>query len=254
MNIDKFTSYLKEIQYNIDVDCFTKYSLPHIKPNTLRVSMNLPTNDPFFDGDDERYYGKLSSIVNSELTRSIIKFIIKDIFDSERKSLIDLINRFGETGDKYQISSIKSSRILEKIKCDISQKYLLTNSRISSEYFMNLSSFVNFPLTNKVVSSGSIYTVGCINLKNKREIWVDPYMKWDDNYILCFDDVNIDVGNYSFSVMNSDKVSPKFEVSLDLRYELVNTEVFFIFENDFMKNINEYKKINRDNNINILLD
>lgn len=254
--MDKLLDYLKSLKYDIDIDCFTKTNLPHIQPETLKLSVSVPMSHPFGNESEEEYHGKFVSMIMSDLSQSVVKTILKYIFNSGKKSFIDLINRFGIPATQFESASSRTRKIIAKIYNDIPQKYLVTNGRISSDYFMDSSAFINLPFTNKV-SSGLIYPIGNIQLGTKREVWLDPSMRWDENYVLCFDSVKIDVSNFSFSTKNFSTFAPQVLISLDLRFEVINPEVFFIFEDNFMKNWNIQsivKQEDRDKKIDYILD
>jgi len=253
--MDKLLDYLQNVKYEINVDCFTKTNLPYTHPETLQLSGCVPMSH-HFGNESEEEYGKFVSMIMSDLSQSVVKTILKYIFNSGKKSFIDLTNRFGKPATQFENAASRNRKTIVKICYDIPQKYLVTGGRITSDYFMDSSAFVNLPFNSKV-SGGLIYPIGNIQLGTKREVWVDPFMRWDDNYVLCFDSVKIDVSNFSFSTKNLSTFSPQVSISLDLRFEVVNPEVFFIYEDGYMKNWNIQsiiKQEDRDKKIDYILD
>jgi len=256
--MDKLLDNLKNINYEIDVDCFKKCNLPHIQPEICQLSVNVPMSHPFGDESVDLYHDKFISMVLSEMSQSVVKKILQSIFDNGKKSFIDLTNRFGSAATQFENVSSRSRKTIVKIHYDLPQKYLITNGRICSDYFMDSSAFVPLPFSNKITSSdGLIYPYGSIHLQTKRDIWIDPFLRWDDNYILCFDEVFLDISNFSFSIRNEATFAPKVLFSLDLRFEVINPEVFFIYEDDYKKNWDIQsivKQENRDKKIDYILD
>lgn len=248
--MDKLLDYLKSLKYDIGVDCFTKTNLPHIKPETLKLSVSVPMSHPFGNESEEEYHDKFVSMIVSDLSQSVVKNILQYVFKNGKKSFIDLTNQFGKSS--IQFDSSRTRKTIAKIYHDIPQKYLVTCGRISSDYFMDSSAFVNLPFNGKISSMNLMYPVGSIQLGTKREVWVDPYMRWDDNYVLCFDDIRIDVSSFSFLLQNE-----AILVTMDLRYELINPEAFFIYEDGYMKNLDIQsivKQEDRDKKIDYILD
>jgi hypothetical protein len=256
--MDKLLDHLKNINYEIDVDCFTKASLSYKLPETLQLSVSFPMSPPFGNDSEDLYLDKFYNMILSEMSQSIVKKILQYIFDNGKKSFIDLTNHFGNPAIQFENAASRSRKTISKLYNDLPQKYLVTNGRISSDYFMDSSAFIPLPISNKIVnSSGLIYPSGSIHLQTKREVWVDPFMRWNDNHILCFDEVRLDISNLSFSMRNEDTFSPKVLVSLYLRFEIINPEVFFIYEDDYKKNWDIQsivKKENRDTKIDYILD
>ena len=230
--MNKLFDYLRNIKYDIGLGCFTKTNLPHIQPETLKLLVNVPMSS------EKDYHDKFVSNIISELSQSVVNTILTYIFNNGKKSFIDLTNRFGISTTQFKNPYSRSREIISKLDYDIPQKYLITGSRISSEYFIDSSSFY-LPFNSKIdISNNSLmYPIGSITLGTKREVWVDPFMRWDDNYVLCFDDIRIDVSNFLVSVQNEPTNFPaKILVTLDLRYKVINPEVFFIYEDHYIKN------------------
>jgi hypothetical protein len=86
MNHD-FVEYFKDVKYDIDIECFKKSELKYNLAHNLKVSLNLGPN-PFLS--EIEYYSKTSTIIISELNQQIVKTIFKYIFDSGKKSFINL--------------------------------------------------------------------------------------------------------------------------------------------------------------------
>jgi hypothetical protein len=256
--MDKLLDHLKNVKYEINVDCFEKVNLPHIQPEILQLSVSVPMSHPFGNESEDLYHDKFTTMIISEISQSVVKKILQSIFNNGKKSFIDLTNRFGNSATQFENAATRSRKIVAKIHYDLPQKYLITNGRICSDYFMDSSAFVPLPISNKITNSGGlIYPSGSIHLQTKRDIWIDPFMRWDDNHILCFDEVRLDISNFSFSLKNSATFAPQVLFSLDLRFEVINAEAFFIYEDDYKKNWDIQsivKQEDRDKKIDYILD
>jgi len=241
-----FVEYFKDVKYGIDIECFKKSELKYNLAHNLKASLNLGPN-PFLS--EIEYYSKVSTMIISELNQQIVKTIFKYIFDNGKKSFINL------SDDRISSLDIRCRKILSKINIDVPQKYLIINGRIASDYFMDSSNFVNLPFTGKSTTGGLVYPIGSLQLMAKREIWIDPFMRYDDNHILCFDEVRIDVSNFRHSMQtNQPSFSPQILVELDLKYEVLNPEVFFILEDGNMKNWDLIKAEIRESRIDYIID
>jgi hypothetical protein len=251
----KILDYFNSNPFKLNIECFTNCNLQHLRPELLKISVPISQN-PFVSED--KFILDFSSMLVSNFSQEVSKKVVNHIFSSEKKTFIDLTNRFGDTGHQFQNQSSKSRKIISKILYDIPQKYLVTCGRISSDYFMDSSAFINFPFDGKVSNYGGLmYPIGSIQLGSKREVWIDPFMRWDDNFIICFDEIRVDVSNFHSSIFNESTFSPKLQTMLDFRFEVINPEVFFIFEDDYMKNWDIQsivKQENRDKKIDYILN
>ena len=116
--MDKLLDYLQNVKYEINVDCFTKTNLPHIQPETLQLSVSVPMSHPFGDESEEEYHGKFVSVIVSDLSQSVVKTILKYIFNSGKKSFIDLTNRLGKPATQFENAASRTRKTIAKIyKC-----------------------------------------------------------------------------------------------------------------------------------------
>lgn len=251
--MDKILDYFNSNPFKLNIECFTNYNLQHLRPELLKLSVSISQN-PFVSEDE--FILDFSSIVISNFSQEVGKKVVNHIFSSGKKTFIDLTNRFGTTGHQFQNQSSKSRKIISDL-ITRQQKYVISNSRISSE-IMDSRAFVN--LTNAGIISSGAYSCGLIYKIGKlmeKDFWIDPFMRWDDNFILLFDEIRVDVSNFNSFVVNEANFSPKLQTMLDFRFEVINPEVFFIFEDDYMKNWNIQsivKQENRDKKIDYILN
>lgn len=254
--MDKILDYIKGVKYEVGVECFTKSKIDFGYTHNVNLQYNIGPNP--FESEVEFSY-KFSSMVFSELTQHIVKTIFKNILETGKKSFIDLSN-INKSQSIYDNQQTKSRKIISKIEHEILQKYLITNGRLSSDYFMDSLSFNSTPISRNIGNtSGLVYSVGKIQLSKIRELWIDPFLRWDDNHVLCFDEIKVDVSNLRHSIHSESGVfAPHILTSLDLKFEVLNPEVFFIFEDGNMKNwdlVRQYQiQEQREERIDYILD
>lgn len=179
--------------------------------------------------------------------QSVSKSILKHVFTFGRKSFIDLGSRFGQSATLYQNQSSKSRKITSDL-ISKKRKHAIGNSRISSEYIMDSPVFYNLPSSHHV---SSVYQIGKLA---GIDFWIDHICKWTDNFILLFDDVRVDISNFNFNINHTTSIIPRLIVSLDLKFDVINPEALFIFEDDYMDHWSEYKQEDRDKKIDYILD
>lgn len=85
------------------------------------------------------------------------------------------------------------------------------------------------------------------------EVYIDPYMKYDDNRICLFNNCEINIENLNQSV-NTDALSTNIIISYDLSYKVSDSKVIFILDGDETStSYKKYKQLQRDIKINSLL-
>jgi hypothetical protein len=246
--MDKIVDYFNQYPFEILVKCFKKSKLPNSKVERMSLSLSL-TQNPF--STEEEFIAKFASMVVSNFNDEISKKVFKYIFDFGKKSYVDLRNQFGASSALYQTQMTKSRKILSEIYHK-NWNHVITNGRISSEYIMDSSAFQNLPLSNSVNSSNGLsYPIG--KLMNM-EIWIDPYMRWDDNYMISFGDVLTEVSNFRAQIINGPTFAPQLLIDFDFRFEVVEPEIFFVFEDEYMKNWSNLKQEHRDKKIDYILN
>jgi len=246
--VDKIIDHLRNVKFDLNIDCFTKSDLPYIQPEVLQFSVNSPMNGPLIMNED-KYQDLYISMILETFRQSVSKSILKHVFTFGRKSFIDLGSRFGQSATLYQNQSSKSLKIAYDLILK-KRKYAIGNGRISSEYIMDSLGFYNSPLNSRT-SNGSVYKIGRLS---EIDFWIDPFMRWNDNFILLFDDVRVDISNFNFNINHTTSIIPRLIVSLDLKFDVINPEALFIFEDDYMDHWSEYKQEDRDKKIDYILD
>lgn len=134
--------------------------------------------------------------VKSEINRSIYNKIVRDLFETDLYSVIDFRNSDFER------------RFLDEIRNTLGELSGYKNI-ICSGYIAGLLTELNIfesKINNSFNNSSHIYKIG--KLFGILDIWVDPYMKYNDTRIVGFNDVYInfdnvrhkeDTNNYTFS-------------------------------------------------------
>lgn len=247
--MDKIIDHLRNVKFNLDIDCFTKDFLPYIQPEVLQFSVNGPMNSTFIM-DEDKYQNLYTSMIFESFRQSVSKYILKHMFTFGKKSFVDFTSRFGQSATLYQNQSSKSRKIISDL-ISKKRKHAIGNSRISSEYIMDSPGFYNLP-SIPITHGSSVYQIGKLA---GIDFWIDPICKWTDNFILLFDDVRVDISNFNFNIaQTTSSIIPRLIVSLDLKFDVINPEVIFVFEDDYRNNWSEYKQEDRDKKIDYILD
>lgn len=202
------------------------------KLNKISMSVN------YISHDDEAFL----SVIRSEINQGIIKKITRSLFEADKFNYID--TREVGLDDNFD-------EILTQIR-EYSKKYknIICSGRVGHLFFENHSHFYT---SNDVKSYGFLYQVGKLHGVN---IWIDPFMSYNDTRIVCFNDINIDINNIKpDNIMNEATFTPKLLFSFDYFFDKGDSNIIYILSSDSSPYVfEEFKRINRDIKINQILN
>jgi hypothetical protein len=250
MIYDKIVDKINKNPFKLYVGFFKPMKLGKLG-DRQRISLGLTPDIPGLAEDI--HINNFISLVDSQFNDSISKFILKDILNNSEKEYLDFSTPLPKTrlvGSPITIKKLNSSDITRMIVSEVDRfgcNNLVTNTRLGS----NLQDSSDFIVSNSLQSGVMISKVG--SLDRKVDVYIDPIMKWEDNYIFLFDDIYVDISNFSAQIINDTTLFPRLEVSYDLSFEIFNPKVLYVFEDEYMDNYTAYKQINRDRKINKIL-
>jgi hypothetical protein len=92
----------------------------------------------------------------------------------------------------------------------IESQYYKSNSHDSSDS-------PNFP----------IYSIGKLG---ESEIWINPYLKYNDNTLVIFDEVNLNIDYYKPEIVNEATFSPRIKIEYRLCIDSVKSTLLYLIE------------------------
>lgn len=198
----------------------------------------------------------IANTLFDEFNQNISKIISRDIFETDRFDWVD----FRGLGDITYLRDA-GSRIVESI---------IDVSVVNGHYHKN--EFSNIITTSKIVSllqDSSYFNISAYNSNlSKRgsdineigsicgvKVWVDPFMDFDDNRIVMFNNVNINIDDTIISSMVSENTfTPRLKIQFKLDYRVGDSKIIYVIENESSKGWLKVKQLNRDIKINQILD
>jgi hypothetical protein len=179
------------------------------------------------------------SLLTNEINQSIYKKITKELLDTVKFDYIDL--------NKFNQMEVERT-IVDKIIENRSDYYSLISSSIVSSELSHVNGFNSSPITN---TYNMIYHTG--NLMGI-DMYVDPYMRYNDGRICLLDKVRININNFEFSSNKSPITStPRAEIKYDLSIDIGDSKIIFLIGGDFENTSEHLKKLQRDIKLNSLL-
>ena len=182
------------------------------------------------------YEDHLINQMKSEIKRNFYKHIFKSM--TSNNHFIDL------RGLKFIDAHNKTSLVLNKFNF----KNLVSNSRICTELQDSASFHFSKMKTN---STHDIYEIGkYLNFK----AYCDPYIEYEKEVIYLFDDVRFNADSFKYEIVNEMNFTPKLKITYDFYYETPNSDIVYLFDDEFNKSLPIFKSIIRDKKIDELLD
>jgi hypothetical protein len=223
----------------IKLEFFNNSYLPHLRSQSLRYRTELE----FYQKDIESQQ-RLVKVVTRNFNEQISKIIFDHIIDIGHKTYIDFRNS-PVAQSPYTIAQ----SIIRELEIK-PQKNILSNNRIASELDLN------YGFTKNLILNTIPYKVGGFIGK---DFWIDPFLKWDSNFIILFDEIRVDICNQKCYLNNN---SPNFgsgiDFCVDFKFEVLNPEIFYIFDNTHDVNWKELQPIflqnSREAKLNQILD
>ena len=186
------------------------------------------------------------SLIKEELKQSLFKNLFKDSLKISNIEFLDLRPLGLESTYLPHVTYL--SKIVDRLK-NIQGKNLLTNGRLytdlsdSSQFYVHYATIVANPLP---------LLVGSLSGKN---LWVDAFTQWDENFILIFDSIDLEIVSIDKNINNnSPNIVSQMEVYLDYKFSISNPSVLYIFTNDYQKNLSILISSQRDNRIDEIFD
>ncbi len=210
-------------------------SLTNFTANKFSVSMsNL--GEPLGIGMDKYY----TSLVCSQIEQSIERGLVKEL---EKISVADYIDIVG-------IIEYEGSRIVENVIKDSGYSNCITNSKTAALMLKDCFGFISTK-TKTTNRSGNTYKIGKLY---DVDIYVDPFMKWDDDVIILFDNFETNSELVSTEIVSDSTFSPRLSVDYNYTFNILDSKLYYIIEDSSSKHYGLIKTRNRDIKIDQILN
>jgi len=196
---------------------------------------------------DMGYIDQIKSSMINEILQSISKKSSKVLFDKSRVEFLNLSNYKND----FELTRDATGEVINYI-CNSDYKYCIMNSRIAST-IQDDSRFHFSSINNSnILSSGDTYFIGVIGDVN---LYVDPYMIYNDDRILLFNkfDINLQFLNTSIDDMVL-SFTTTLKISYNLGFNVDDSLSCYIIDKKFSNSYNKYMSVLRDTKIELLLN
>lgn len=185
---------------------------------------------------------QILNLLVDEVNQDFIRRILKKIFDTPKFDYLDL---------RPDGSLMTGRHYLEKLVNMIlssGYKNVVTTGLIASE-LQDDSRFFN---PTNLGKTSTFYTAGKLSDVN---IWVDPYMRFNDGRLCLFNTVDINVDGFDLKeVIPSMSITPRLTIEYNFDFLVSDSKLIFVIENENSEAYKQYKSLQRDIKIDNILD
>ena len=205
----------------------------------ISVSMSLPQNEVAgIKIDDDRMLGTIFN----EITQNIYKIILREVAANTSNTFVDLRNEE------------RHGNLIEKLCTSIQvedYKFCVTNSRLSSD-ISDSAGFHFSNLQNRSTNGSFVYLTG--KLLGGKDVYVDPYMRYNDYKIFLFDEISLNVENFTAEIRHESTFIPRLVVKYDYDFLVSPGKTINVIDLVNSDALLELKAVHREQQIDKILN
>jgi hypothetical protein len=213
--------------------------------NSENLSASIKTLDHL--NDDQ-----LKSLISDELIQSLFIKLVKSIRENGKFHFLDLRGTYDNNLTMFENEQKQNNKIMNYLLSFGNESSFITNGRISTELQDHQYNLVMLSVKDSIKAIKAIpYKIFSIY---ERDFFVDPFMRWTDDFILIIDKINLEIIDYEEKISNSPDIHYHLESNLKFKFELVNPKCLFVFTDEYQSNLYELISSVRNDKINSIID
>jgi hypothetical protein len=217
-------------------------TLVNFKKYNTRVNVNNLGGVFDIDIDSE-----VERIIKNEISQSIYKNICRELYNIDRITDINnmkFVNHIGGDIDDGKFYKI----VVDEIE-NSNYKNVITNGYVGSV----IQDSNKFHITPSVISSGVIiYPIGNIR---KTNIFVDPYIKFNETYFCLLNEVSLNIKNLEIvDKIDEHNINTYKYIEYEMCFNPNDSKLVLVVTSKNQDSYTRYKSILRDKRIDILLN
>jgi hypothetical protein len=205
---------------------------------TISVSMSLPQNEVVsIKIDDDRILGTIFN----EITQNIYKVILREVANNSTNTFVDLRN------EEHR------GKMIDKLSGSVQRedyKYCVTNPRLASD-MSDSAGFYFSNLQNRSTNGSFVYLTGKLGSK---DVYVDPYMRYNDYKVFLFDEISLNVEKFSATIISEATFTPKLVIKFDYDFLVSSGKTINVIDLENQEALLELKAEHREQQIDKILN
>jgi hypothetical protein len=192
------------------------------------------------------YLPHLINVIKNEINQDVNKLFTKRLFTTNKFDHLDL------RPDGSLMTGRKHLEQLVTLILGNDYNNLITTGLISSE-LQDSAAFMPYMTTHDLKTSGLPECYG--KLSDRVEVYNDPYMRYDDGRICLFNEVEFNIGEMkAYETTQIGSLAPKIVIEYNVDYNVGDSKLIFVIENENSEAYKQYKSLQRDIKIDNILD
>ena len=188
----------------------------------------------------------LINVIKNEINQDINKLFTKRLFTTNKFDYLDL------RPDGSLMTGRTHLENLVKMILINDYKNLITTGLISSG-LQDSVAFMPYMTTHDLKTSGLPECYG--KLSGRVEVYNDPYMRYDDGRICLFNKVEFNIGEMkAYETTQIGSLAPKIVIEYNVDYNVGDSKLIFVIENENSEAFKQYKSLQRDIKIDNILN
>ncbi len=238
-----FQQYFSEVEFE-SLKYFKKIKVEDFNYIKGNVSITLPPN---ISHSKQDYLQQVASVIKNEIQQLVQGVIFNDIKKNNNVNFINIIDN-SNSMTSYDSMQNMSRRLVHQLSV-MNFKNIITNGKILSDYISDSVAY-HYESVNKVISS-TFSKNG--SLLGKINVFMDAFMKYNEEFILTFDEVYFDIKEITPYISVSVPGNPQLRVEFKYFTNVLNPSIVHIVDSETSTNFYRFKSERRDEIIDKLL-
>jgi len=247
-----FQGYFNTVFKNVKFEGLENFNLSSFdlyEKSSIQIS--LP---PSVSENEEFYLNSLFETIRNQISLDAQKRILESIHKNPSMYFIDIMNSQEKSKSNLLTDYDTHVSLVRGITSQILRlniKNIVSNGKILSEYIVDSPAFSQEPLSNKLSTSNTFTKYGkLININ----VYMDSFMKWNDDFILSYDDIYYHIKDLSLDIISDSRFAPLLKVSFNFAFRVDNPGKIWVIDSISSGGYVHYKSTLRDKKIDSLLD
>jgi len=239
-----FQTYFSKVEFE-SLQYFNKMKVEDSNYIKGHVSITIP---PSVSHSEQDYLEQVAGVIKNEIQQHVQGVIFSDIKKNNNVNFINIIDNSNSMTSYDSIMNM-SRKLVQQISM-MNFKNIISNGKILSDYISDSVGYHYEKMNNKLSSTFSKNGT----LLGRINVFMDAFMKYNDEFILTFDEVYFDIKEITPYISVSTPDNPQLKVEFKYFTNVLNPSVVYVVDSETSTNYYRFKSERRDEIIGKLLN
>jgi len=180
--------------------------------------------------------------ISNDIIQSIGRKCVKELMDNSITDFLDL----SKYNNDVELVKPATDELIDYI-INSGYKKCILSSMLASV----IQDDARFHFKTTVLNSGAdIYSIGFLSTI---ELFIDPYMRFNDNIVLLINDLRLNINYIDSEIKNEATFTPRIVIDFDM-FSSYDSKICYVIDKMYSNNYNKYLTELRDKKIDTLLN